>query len=154
MLTVADVIFPAFYAPYVAQIFLPFAAIAALASEVFFYRWWSKEKHVARLVAVVLVANVVSSIAGIVIAVFLPTGYNPAFVSHGQGPWHSPAWNQLAEVAWVVAFLASVFIEWPIVAAFHRLVTIPRTFLAVLLANAVSYVVLLVVFFGSVQASR
>src|SRR5579884_794884 len=76
-LPVADVIFPAFYAPYLWQIFDPIAAIAALTTEFVFYKWWSKATQPARLIIVVLVANVASSVAGVIIATMLPTGYEP-----------------------------------------------------------------------------
>jgi hypothetical protein len=57
-------------------------------------------------------------------------------------------------MAWIAAFIVSVFIEWPLVLLFRHMVRIPRTFLAVLFANASSYVVLLVILFLSIQASR
>ena len=154
MLTIADVIFPAFYAPYVIQLLVPVAAIAALASEVAFYRWWSKDQRLGRLIVVVVIANVLSSIIGMVIAYFLPNGYNPAFPSHSTGPWHGPEWDQLAEIAWVVAFLVSILVEWPVLVLFRRFIRIPRTFTAAVFANATSYVVLLVVFALSALAHR
>ena len=154
MLTIADVIFPAFYAPYVAQIFSPLAALAALATEIFFYRWWSKEARIGRLAVVVVVANVASSVVGMIIAAYLPTGYNPAFPRGSQGPWHAPEWIQLATIAWVLAFLVSIVIEWPVLVLFRRFVRIPRALLASTFANAASYVALLAVFLMSVQAGR
>lgn len=154
MITIADVIFPAFYTPYVAQIFFPLSAIMALCAEVIFYGWWSKDASVGRIILMVIVVNAVSSAVGMVVAFYLPTGYNPAFRSGGHGPWSSPGWGALAAVAWVVAFIVSVFIEWPLVVLFRRVLPIPRAFLAVLFANASSYVVLLIVMFMSVQASR
>ena len=154
MLTIADVIFPAFYTPYIAQIFYPLAAIAALCAEVIFYRWWSKDNRVGRIVLVVVVVNIVSSAAGMLTASFLPTGYNPAFQSAGRGTWSGPGWSALATAAWVVAFIVSVLIEWPLVLLFRRLVRIPRAFVAVLFANAISYIVLLAILFMSIQASR
>jgi len=154
MFTVADVIFPAFFVPYVAQIFFPFAAVAALTAEVLFYRWWSKNMHLGRLIVVVLVANVVSSVIGMIVASFLPTGYNPAFRAGQHVPWHAPEWFDYATLAWLVAFIISVLVEWPVVMLLRRVVAIQRTFIAVLFANAASYLVLLLVFFVSVQASR
>jgi hypothetical protein len=154
MLTIADVIFPAFYTPYVTQIFFPLAAIMALCTEAIFYKWWCKEASVGRIVVVVLVVNIASSAAGMLIASYLPTGYNPAFQSARSGPWSGPGWNALATLAWIVAFIVSVLIEWPLVLLFRRMVRIPRAFLAVLFANACSYVVLLVILFMSIQASR
>jgi hypothetical protein len=149
MLTLADVIFPAFYTPYIAQIFYPIAAITGLGAEVVFYRWWSKDDRLGRIILVVVVANVSSSAVGMLIAAYLPNGYNP-----GRGRWNGPAWRELATVAWVVAFVVSVLIEWPLVLLFRRFLRIRRTFLAVLLANASTYVVLLIVLFLSIQASR
>jgi hypothetical protein len=154
VLTIADVIFPAFYTPYVAQAFYPLAAIMALCAEVIFYRCWSKDTRVGRLILMVIVVNVVSSAAGMLIASYLPTGYNPAFQSVRGGPWNGPGWNALATMAWIVAFIISVLVEWPLVLLFGRTVRIPRAFLAVLFANACSYVVLLVILFMSIQASR
>jgi hypothetical protein len=154
MLTVADVIFPAFYTPYVVQIFYPLAAIMALCAEVIFYRWWSKDTRLGRLILMVVVVNIVSSVSGMLVASCLPTGYNPAFHSARSGPWRGPGWNALATIAWIVAFIVSVLIEWPLVLLFRRMVAIPRAFLGVLFANASSYVVLLVILFMSIQASR
>jgi hypothetical protein len=146
---VADVIFPAFYTPYVVQLLRPIAAVAGLTAEFLFYFWWNGKPHPGRLATLVIVANVASSVTGVVIASFLPTGYNPAFRSTGRGPWHDASWNNLAIIAWVFAFVISVLIEWPIVVAFRRFVVVPRAFAAVVFANATSYLVLLGVVFVS-----
>jgi hypothetical protein len=87
MLTIADVIFPAFYTPYVAQLFFPLAAIMALCTEAIFYKWWSKDARAGRIIVMVLVVNIASSAAGMLIASYLPTGYNPAFQSARTGSW-------------------------------------------------------------------
>ena|SRR5579884_3571544 len=152
-LPVADVIFPAFYAPYLWQIFDPIAAIAALTTEFVFYKWWSKATQPARLIIVVLVANVASSVAGVIIATMLPTGYEPRFVAGGSGPWAGQTWNHFAKAAWFAAFLISIAVEWPVVVAFRRFLYIRRAFVAVVCANVLSYAILLVVLFISLRLS-
>ena len=122
-------------------------AVAALASEIVFYRWWSRDVRIGRIILMVIAINVASSAVGMVIAAYLPTGYNPAFPKKVSGPLHGPEWNQLAAISWVVAFLVSIAIEWPLLVAFRRFVDVPRKLIAAVFANALSYLVLLIVFF-------
>jgi hypothetical protein len=147
MLPVANVIFPAFFAPFVAQILVPVAGLMALATEVIFYRWWTGETRISRLLAMVLTANVVSSTVGMFIASQLPTGYAPAHSTSPHSSWRAAEWSDYAALAWVLAFVISVVVEWPILVVFSKLVVVRRSIIASFFANACSYVMLLVVLF-------
>ena len=147
MLPLANVIFPAFFAPYVMQILVPVAGLAGLAAEVIFYHWWTGEARIGRLLAMVLVANVVSSAVGMIIAGQLHAGYKPATQTNLNPSWRGAEWIDYVALAWVLAFVISVAIEWPIVVLFRKFVIIRRAFTASLFANACSYVVLLAMLF-------
>jgi hypothetical protein len=70
----ADVIFPAFMAPYASALLLPVALIAILVSEAVVYRIAWRHLSIGIVVLLDICANLVSSVVGMVIASFLPSG--------------------------------------------------------------------------------
>jgi hypothetical protein len=150
MFTVADVIFPAFFYPYVAQLMYPLSALAMVSAEYLAYRLLNREQSGARLLALVLVANMVSSVVGIAIAAGLPSGLNSQFAKTGVGPARSVVWNRLAGLSWLVALAVSIAVEYPIVVAFTRARPFRRPILSVSTANVASYAALFAAFEVSV----
>jgi hypothetical protein len=65
MAFLADVIFPAFYFPYVVAVAYPLSGLSALAAEVFIFRKFYPSAKLSWLIAIVLGANVASSLLGI-----------------------------------------------------------------------------------------
>ena len=147
---IADVIFPAFYFPYVAQLMNPLSAVAGLAAEYVVFVLLNRPCRRGRLLFIVALANVTSSVAGVALAGALPSGLNAEFVNKRTGPAHGPNWDQLAWAAWAVAFMLSLVIEYLVVRVLSRRAPLQRPGLSVILANAASYTVLIASFFLSV----
>ena len=139
MLTLADVIFPAFFTPYIVQLLYPLCIIAVLVSEYFTYRILNREQAGARMLSLVLAANVASSLVGIAIAALLPSGLNQRFLQTGGGPARSIVWNRYAGFSWVVAFLVSIAVEYPVAVGITRSKPLNHAFGSVVAANLASY---------------
>ena len=70
----ANVIFPAFAAPYMSAVIFPIAGFAIWGAEAFVYRIFSKQLSIPATLSLSFGANVVSSVVGLFIANFLPSG--------------------------------------------------------------------------------
>jgi hypothetical protein len=147
---IADVIFPALAAPYFSIVFFPIAGFCALSIEVLVFRGYSAGVPLWRIAAGVVYANLVSWIAGAIIACFLPSGLVPKLVNAGKpepvtiittGPW----WTTLALVGFPLACLLSIGIEYAALLPLRkRLFPIERLARCVILANVLGYLALLV----------
>ena len=105
----ANVIFPAFTAPYVAGIFFPQAIILALVTEGAVYKALCRVLRLRVVVVLVLLVNAVSWLAGVVIGSFLPSG----LINNEQGILTSgPSFNRYALLGFVLAYVLSVIIEY------------------------------------------
>ena len=74
--TLSNVIFPAFSAAYLA-LMVPFVAIPALILELVIFRAFNPSISFAKLLAIVLAANLVSWLAGTVLTGLMPSGLIP-----------------------------------------------------------------------------
>jgi hypothetical protein len=138
----ADIIYPAFLHPYALQLYMPFIAVAAFATEVVVYGAAYGRVGFFTLSATVLGANLISSLTGVGFALILPSGLNKEFVRHLTGPAQGPNWYALATASWLVAVLVSIAIEYPVVKILTRRRVLPHLFRVVCIANAASYLVL------------
>jgi hypothetical protein len=126
--TFANVVFPAFLAPYAVSILTPWIGAVALGCEfvvlfAFQFRcaaWWL-------IIVVFLTANAVSGIIG-----FILFGFLIPDVPLGR------AWL----IALVPAYLLSVVIEYAVYRAFMRWRMLARPFLASVASNGASYLVI------------
>lgn len=134
----ANVIFPAFAAPYVLGMFFPVAPAAALVSEAVVFRILNKHLSWWRIAAIVLVINFASTVVGVVIACLLPSGLG----ERGEG---GPLFPVYMVLGFVVALVVSVWVEWRLLCARLHVVWVPHPFKTAAIANVTSYAVLLVV---------
>lgn len=112
MQIIANVIFPAFTAPYFSPLLFPVAGIAAVVTEFFCYRRFSS--HPERpTIGDIIGANLVSWLAGMVIAWFLPSGLIQKSVPSGSGhiTTQGPLFTTYAISAYFVACVLSIAIE-------------------------------------------
>lgn len=114
---VADVIFPAFSAPYFSPLLFPVAGILAIGAEWFCYRRFSSDPIYPKLRDIIL-ANLVSWVAGLLISFCLPSGLIAKTVGAGEGHGEShiltpgPHFGAYVIVAFFVACILSVIIEF------------------------------------------
>jgi hypothetical protein len=139
----ADVIFPAFTAPYFSELFFPIAALCAIASEVAVYRFHNRKMPLFRISWRVVYANLVSWLVGVLIGGVLPSG----LVSD---PRHhilttGPMWTLMALCGFLVACLLSIGIEYAALRPFQkRGFPLDALGKCAVQSNVVSYLVLLV----------
>jgi hypothetical protein len=135
----ADVIFPVFTVPYIAELFMPWLLIPALAVELLVFKCLYRESSWGRLCPTVLGANSGSWFVGIILGLFLlPSGIRQrADINLIDFVPGTLVW------AFIFAFVISVIIEGLIWCAARKDLSRPRLFLATLLANMASYTVLI-----------
>jgi hypothetical protein len=146
---IADVLFPAFYSPYFAHLMYPLSALVALSAECLVFGLLNRQHPRSLLFLIVIVANVASSLAGIAIAALLSEGLHLG-LTRSLDPIDGGRWTALVVAAWLVAFGASIVLEYVVVRAMTRRVPLQYPGLAVLAANVASYFVLLVLLQASV----
>jgi hypothetical protein len=124
----ANIVFPAVFAPYAVSTLTPWIGAVALACEflvffafqIRFAAWWL-------IVIAFLAANAVSTIVG-----FILFGFVIPDVPLGR------VWL----IAFVPAYLLSVVIEYAVYRGFRRWRTLPRPFVTSFVSNAASYAVI------------
>jgi ABC-type thiamin/hydroxymethylpyrimidine transport system permease subunit len=125
----ANVVFPIFLLPYVAGIFAPgFAAAALLCEILMFYAFQFRASSFWLVLLAVIAANVVSTLIGFFVLGFLPS------------PEHGPHW--LVYIIFLVAWALSVAIEYGVYFAVPRWRRFSQLLPAVALSNVASYLVL------------
>jgi hypothetical protein len=124
----ANIVFPAFFAPYAISALTPWIGVGALAceflvffaSQIRFAAWWL-------IIIAFVTANVVSTAFGFVLfGLLIPD------IPLGR------AWL----IAFIPAYLLSVVIEYAIYREFRRWRTLPRPFVTSFVSNAASYAVI------------
>jgi hypothetical protein len=145
----ADVIIPVFCMPYCLPFAFPLAGLAVVATEVAVFRLLNRHLSFGKIIGIVILANVVSTVVGFLIGNFLPSGYITKVVEPGdvRSPHFAPGplFDTYFYVSFFVAFFLSVIVEYPIVLGCGRQVKINRPFATVLFANVASYIALAVV---------
>jgi hypothetical protein len=133
MIVLANLIFPAFTAPYIAPLLFPIAGIAAIVAETVVFKLLNWHLGLGRILGLVVLANVASGAVGYLIALVLPSGL--------VGEPH----DVYVILSFVPAWVLSILIEYRVVRAFAQWVTVPRPFSTVAWANTASYLTLFVV---------
>jgi hypothetical protein len=136
----ADVIFPAFTAPYVSALVFPVALVAILASEGAVYKLAWRHLSTGVVALLVVGANLVSSIAGFGIALLLPDGLVIDPRIHVVQP--GPDFYRYAGLGFVLAYILSICIEGGVLKLASHKYSLSRPFRVSLLANTASYILL------------
>ena len=151
----ANVIFPAFTAPYVSYLFFPMAATAAILSEIVVFKLRYHELSLIRATGVTLIANLVSWIAGVILGFLLPSGLIPKVVGSGNQQFttitQGPHFDSLMWIGFAVAFLLSVLIEFYIWKIFQRKSPLPKLLTTTTTAHIVSYALLIGIAFAYIK---
>ena len=135
---VANVILPVFGQPYVAGFFSPLAWIAALSSELVVAKGVNRQLTLDQPIPVIALANVASWVIGLGASLLLPSGFE-----YSQGyPRPSAHWALLVILAFVVAYVLSVLVEWVVCRRLARDLGRQRWLLTSWLMNSASYVIL------------
>jgi hypothetical protein len=134
----ANVVFPAFYLPWVVAIFAWPAAVIGFAAEVLILRWLLRPDSTKALILWFVLANAVSSTAGFLIAGLLPSGFDPAGVMAEPGA----NFARYAMLSWPLWYALSVVAEFPFYLGRWSTATRVRRLLAVTLGNLASYTIL------------
>lgn len=129
----ANVIFPLFDLPYMAGIFSPWLAAGALAAEIIvFYGFHFRTIPLWPIFAVVLGANIISTLVGFFALAFLPS------------PDNGPHW--LIYLTFIMAWLLSVGIEFGVYFTVPRWRRFQHLLVATATSNGVSYCILLLAY--------
>ncbi len=144
----ANVIFPAFSAPYFSQLLFPIAGIAAILTEVFVFRKVYSSLEFFKTLGFVVIANIASWIFGIVLSHFLPSGLAPKIVQAGGQEVsvlsRGDNFGSLVIAAFVLAFILSILIEYPVWRSLGRKMDLPKLFRTTCIAHVASYTVLII----------
>jgi hypothetical protein len=139
----ANVIFPAPSAVYVATIFFPLAAVLAIVTELSVFAYFQKGVLSRwHLFGVVLGVNLFSWIVGVVFSLFLPSGLVPELVdarNSTQIITTGPYWNAIAIGSFCWTCLLSFALEYFALWALRARLRFRRLALCVGVANIASY---------------
>jgi len=143
------VIFPAITAPFVVPILVPPSVFFALASEVAVYQLLNRELGLNRSLLLVMVANIVSWCVGIGIAGLIPTSLFPSGLTTQSPPGVTVTgsdFDKLVLIAYLAAYILSILIEYAVLRlAIKHKFPIKKPLLTALIANTVSYILLLII---------
>src|SRR3954471_3661510 len=139
----ADVIFPAPSAAYVANLFIPASAVLAVLSEIAVFRAFQGSRmSLLRLSLVVVGINVFSWIVGILLSSLpiLPSGLVPRPLGEGRPSviTTGPHWGAIAASSFVWACFLSALLEYGILSPFRRRLHFQRLGVCVVAANVCS----------------
>jgi hypothetical protein len=142
----ANVIFPAPTAAYVASVFFPIAAVLALTTEFAVYCWFQRGVLSSwRLLGVVIVVNLFSWIVGIALSLLLPSGLVPKLVDAGEPVYiltQGSHWSTIAVASFVWACFLSFGLEYGGLWVLRTRLPFQRLALCAGVANAASYCVI------------
>jgi hypothetical protein len=146
----ANVIFPAPSAAYVASMFFPLAALLALATEFGVFAVFQRNvPSRLGLFMVVVSVNVLSWVVGFGLSFLLPSGLVPQMVSGGDHDFPilttGPSWGMMAIASFFWACLLSFAIEYAALWWFREKLHFRRLALCTALANLASYCVIAIV---------
>ncbi len=140
----ANVIFPAPSAAYLATLFFPVAAALALATEYGVYLHFQRKiLSLWPLFCVVFIVNIFSWLAGILLSFVLPSFLVPTLVgegtSRGTALLPGPHWEAVAILSFIWACLLSIALEYFALWLFRKTLRFRRLGLCVTIANTASY---------------
>lgn len=148
----ADVIFPAFSAIYVFQVYFPYIIASVLVIEILAYKRYCPILPTNTAIRLAIVANLVSWFAGIIITGLLPGGLIPNHA--GRLSW-GPHFVLFAILGFFVAYVLSVLIEGACLQrAARKHIEIVTPYRMSLYANTAGYAVLALLSTGVMAYGR
>ena len=138
----ANVIIPAFGTPYFSMLFYASAWSTVLISETLVYQFFNRTSPIWKGVLFVLSANIISWFAGLSISGMLPDGM---YIDEMGFPQRGPEFRQYVMLGFLLAYVLSVVIEGAVLKMLAWKFTIKAPFKMALLANTLSYVLLVAV---------
>jgi hypothetical protein len=143
----ANVIFPAPSAAYLATIFFPLAGVLALATEFAVFAHFQRGVMSRfRILGVIVGVNLLSWFVGLVLSFFLPSGLVPQLADAGDRQIYittqGPHWGTLAILSFFWACLLSFGLEYAALRRLRRILPLKNVALCVGLANVASYCVI------------
>lgn len=148
----ADVIFPAFSAIYVFQVYFPYIIASVLVIEILAYKRYCPILPTNTAIRLAIVANLVSWFAGIIITGLLPSGLIPNHA--GRLSW-GPHFVLFAILGFFVAYVLSVLIEGACLQrAARKHIEIVTPYRMSLYANTAGYAVLALLSTGVMAYGR
>ena len=147
MTVLANVIFPAFTAPYMPAFLFPPVVLAVLSIEAAVFRRLNRTHAWGGIVGTVLFINGVSGIVGFMLAGILPSGLEPVVLGKGANRFTTlqpgPRFGTYAVLGTLLAFLLSILFEWGLLRVSRWGMQFDRPFATVALANVASYATLI-----------
>ncbi|MFO1522459.1 MAG: hypothetical protein U1G05_10540 [Kiritimatiellia bacterium] len=147
MTVIANVIFPAFTAPYMPAFLFPPVVLAVLLIEAAVFRRLNRTHAWGGIVGTVLYINGVSGIVGFMLAGMLPSGLEPVILGEGANQFTTfrpgPRFETYAVLGILLAFLLSILFEWGLLRVSKWGRQFDRPFATVALANVASYATLI-----------
>jgi len=142
----ADVIFPAFSAPYLSLLFFPIAALLAISSEIFTFKCRYKSLPLSRTVWITLVANFVSWMIGLLLSLVLPSGLVPKIMRSGfKTIAPGPHFQVFVICGFIVAFILSIVIEYFVWKRLSKKSPLPSLSVTSFIAHIASYGILILI---------
>ena len=145
----ANVLLPAFAAPYFGLLTLPFALVILLVAEFIVLDMLNPSTKRTHIGIAVLLMNLLSTIVGVVIASMLPSGIETITRNGHEVPGMGPDWERYALYGVVLAFVLSLLIEGAFLHWIRRGFELARPLLGCLVANCASYASLIVLAYFS-----
>ncbi len=144
---IANVIFPAFTAPYVSVLVFPVAGVAAITTEAYVFYRLNTYLTVGESLKLVLVANIVSGLIGFILAALLPSGLVSQATESGQSILtQGPRWGLFAILGYCLAFALSIGIEGLVLKSYGKSIALLHIWRTVAWANTASYAALIGVY--------
>jgi hypothetical protein len=139
----ANVIIPAFQVPTTLVVFAPWVALLVCLIETVTLMPFMAKGQRAHAWWIVPVMNLASYLAGLVLFTVLPgwpTGINPEYGAeeNWQQPY-LPEWEQYVIIAFIGCYIASVLVEWPIIAVFKKRLRYRSSLVCGIAVNTASY---------------
>jgi len=144
---IADIIFPAPSAAYIASWFIPLSVVLAMGTEFAVYIYFQRSKiTLPRLFSIVIGTNLFSWIVGLLLSLLLPSFLAPKLVGDAKHQFTTiapgPHWGEVAVLSFVWACFISILLEYFALWIFRKKLTFNSLGLCVTVANIAGYIVI------------
>lgn len=140
--TSANMIFPAFSAPYVSTLIFPVALVAVLIIESAIFKKVSANLTILKVILLVIIVNLVSWFGGVLFTGFLPSG----LITNEEGMVTSgPDFSFYASLGFLVAYVLSFLIEAGVLKLISYKINMASPIKMSFYANTASYFALTVI---------
>lgn len=142
-LVLANVIIPAFGMPQAAVVFAPWIALLVCLIEIgvlmpFMVK--GRRRHAWWIVPVMNLASYLAGVLLLSLPLNLPTGIDPTYGRDGHlGNPYLPEWEHYVFIAFIVCYILSILLEWPVVLFCRRWLRRCDPLICSIAANTASY---------------